>query len=913
MYQPEGLALEIFQKRHAAHDKETWEEACDRVALAVSNAEVGEARNEWRSKFSDALKWNTFMPGGRIWYGAGRARGNLLNCFVIPTGDSREAWGKMVSDTIVISGTGGGVGCNFSPIRPRGTPVRGVGGIATGAVSAMEMDNGVGNVIKMGGGRRVALMFCLSSNHGDIVEFMDKKLDRNELNNANVSVVFDDDPVKFFELVDEDGTWPLMHQGRQVGEIKARALWTRLVENAIKQRLDERGNPSGGGEPGLLNGYLANKMSNIWYVEPLTSTNPCQPAWATLLTPNGIRTMGDIDVGDTVWSGKRWTKVVRKVSTGVKRVNAYRTRAGTFYGTENHRVVQEGVKIEAGEAEAIDTCMGALASSRAPSDFDKLDVVNGLVLGDGTYHGASGRVFLCAGVDEVAEYRGELGDLVGVFRPGVSDHTYEVRSMFETLPLTYERRVPQEYLTAAPSKMTAFLRGLYTANGSVVHNRVTLKAASFAVIEQVQQMLAALGIRSYYTVNKPTDIEHHNGVYTSRQSYDLNIGTLAACKRFASEIGFIQKHKNERLAATLDRAPSVRPVKATYDIVEVEFISEEEVYDITVDADEHTYWTGGLLVSNCGEIWMSPYDCCCLGSLVLPRFVRDGDLDWDLLRENVRLGVRFLDDVLDVNNYPLPEIKAKCAQLRRIGLGVTGLHHMLIELGLKYNSSAGLEFVDDLMKKIKNWAYESSSDLATEKGSFPAFDGDKFLKSGFTKTLRPMIREKLRRDGMRNCATMTIAPVGTGSMVCDTSSGIEPIYSLAYERRFRDGDELKMEVVVDPMFQRLVNRGTSTKHVTGALDMKVRDHLEMQRVCQRHVDNAVSKTINLPPGYSAEELAEMLVEFFPDLKGVTVYPEGSREDQPLTPLPADQALNLAKNAKVATKSADACRSGSCDV
>jgi ribonucleoside-diphosphate reductase alpha chain len=328
-------------------------------------------------------------------------------------------------------------------------------------------------------------------------------------------------------------------------------------------------------------------------------------------------------------------------------------------------------------------------------------------------------------------------------------------------------------------------------------------------------------------------------------------------------------------------------------------------------------WYKYQLVSTnpCGEIWMSPYDCCCLGALVLPRFLTDDckDLDWELLQKTISLSVRFLDDVLSVNNYPLPAIAEKCAELRRIGLGITGLHHMLLELGLKYNSSKGLEFVDKLMKFIKNCSYEASVDLAIEKGSFPAFQTEKFLKSAFVKTLKPSLRERIRVNGIRNCALNTIAPTGTISIVSGVSSGIEPIFAPAYERRYRKGEDHAVETVVDPMFQRFVAEGRSTKHFQGAHDLKMRDHFEMQRTCQLHIDNAVSKTINVPHGTSVEELSELYMEFLPDLKGVTVYPDGSRENQPLTPISIERAEEIAFGALSAIAGADGCRSGVCDI
>jgi len=184
MYQPTNFADTIFRQRYALNHEESWEDACERVAKHISSAENGN-RDKWSSRFKDVMVSNRFVPGGRIWYGSGRLKGQLLNCFVVPADDSREGWGKTVSDMLVISGTGGGVGINFSPIRPRGTPIRGTGGQATGAVSLMEVINQTGEVIKAGGGRRTALMQCLRYDHADIMEFLSKKFNRFELTEEN--------------------------------------------------------------------------------------------------------------------------------------------------------------------------------------------------------------------------------------------------------------------------------------------------------------------------------------------------------------------------------------------------------------------------------------------------------------------------------------------------------------------------------------------------------------------------------------------------------------------------------------------------------------------------------------------------------------------------------------------------------
>lgn len=590
IYNPEGLAKTIFSERYTIEPDEGWEDASWRVSKHVAQAEEDGLRKQVAEEFFEEIATNRFMPGGRIWYGSGRPRGQLLNCFVTPTSDSREGWGKTIHDVIVISGMGGGVGINCSPIRPRGSRIHGTGGVATGAVSLMQMINAVGDVLVSGGGRRLALMLDLNITHPDMPEFLDKKLDRKELTNANVSVVLDKrmPTDRWINLVKEGKDFDLVWQNQVTGKANAKEIWEKIVTNAWNS-----------GEPGVLNGDLANRENNIYYYRPLISTNPC------------------------------------------------------------------------------------------------------------------------------------------------------------------------------------------------------------------------------------------------------------------------------------------------------------------------------------GEIWLEEYGCCDLGALVLPRFVSEmGHIDWDGLSRTIRCAVRFLDNVLTVNEYPLAEIRENCANVRRIGLGIMGLHSMLIKLGYRYSSQHALDFVDDLMKFIKWQSYIASVDLAIEKGPFPAYQ-DEFINSGFMRTMPAFITERILEHGIRNCALLTIAPTGTTGMVSNVSTGIEPLFAPAYWRRFyrptADGSrQLDKELVIDPLWDSLESQGKSIDVLEGAYDISPETHFRMQQICQKHIDNATSKTINLPSDYAVDSLSDLWLEYLPTLKGTTFYRAGSRGQEPLEAIPLTQAkmLRLSQHfadAKINEQNMMDCIDGVCEI
>ena len=320
----------------------------------------------------------------------------------------------------------------------------------------------------------------------------------------------------------------------------------------------------------------------------------------------------------------------------------------------------------------------------------------------------------------------------------------------------------------------------------------------------------------------------------------------------------------------------------------------------------------------CGEIPLPPYGNCCLGHVNLSNMFSEktGDVNWKRLAKAIRYGVRFLDDVLTANHYPIPECKTAGERTRRIGLGVTGLHYLLLKLGHVYGDEKCLEFLDRLFATFRDEAYKASIELAKEKGAFPEFDVEKFSQEEFFKQLPPRIQNAIRKYGIRNAVSLTIAPCGTNSMVLNVSSGVEPIFAPLYERRFREGNVTRKEVVTDALFADFYSQSKDMQHFRGSHNISVEDHLAVQSTIQKYIDSAISKTTNLPKDYPVEKLSEVVLEQAPYVKGFTIYRQGSKGDEPLKPLDISNPAKLEsamKKAGVEVLSIEACRGGICEI
>ena len=294
---------------------------------------------------------------------------------------------------------------------------------------------------------------------------------------------------------------------------------------------------------------------------------------------------------------------------------------------------------------------------------------------------------------------------------------------------------------------------------------------------------------------------------------------------------------------------------------------------------------GPLEATNpCGELPLLANEACNLGSLRLDAFVRDGRLDWECLDRAVDLGVRFLDDVIEASRYPFPAITETVRANRKIGLGVMGFADLLVDLGIPYDAPEAVQLGETLMQRIRVRAEQASARLAQERGVFPNWEGSLAHARGVE---------------LRNATVTSIAPTGTISILANCAGGIEPFFALAFVRHVLDGARL---AETNPRFEAALRRAGawseelvsrvraegSARHLAGvpeavarlfptAYDVAPERHLDVQQAFQKHVDNAVSKTVNLPESATPEDVREIYLSAWRrGLKGVTVFREGSK-------------------------------------
>jgi ribonucleoside-diphosphate reductase alpha chain len=298
------------------------------------------------------------------------------------------------------------------------------------------------------------------------------------------------------------------------------------------------------------------------------------------------------------------------------------------------------------------------------------------------------------------------------------------------------------------------------------------------------------------------------------------------------------------------------------------------------------YFNPIICTNPCGEQGLPGWGVCNLSAVNLSKFYdeENHDVDWADLATTTRYSVRFLDNVIDKTPYHFPENEANQKLERRVGLGTMGLAELMIKLNIRYGSPESLEFLDKLYGFMAREAYLASAEIAGEKGSFQAFDAEKYLLSGFMKNMTetyPEVGAAIRENGMRNVTVITQAPTGSTGTMVGTSTGIEPYFAFKYYRQSRLGFDEQFVPIAQEWLEAHPGEELPEYFVT-SMDLSAKDHIRAQAAIQRWVDSSISKTANCPSDFTVEETKE-LYELAFDLgcKGVTIYRDGSRDTQVL--------------------------------
>ncbi len=934
-------AVTVLKRRYLKKDGqgklvETPERMFRRVAQHIAKAEKNYGADDERVKeieevFFELMTQFVFLPNSPTLMNAGRRLGQLAACFVLPVEDSMEGIFGALRNAALIHKSGGGTGFSFSRLRPQNSNVGTTGGVASGPVSFMKIFNTATEQVKQGGTRRGANMAILRVDHPDIMEFIHSKSNGRELNNFNISVGVTD---AFMEAVAARQDFDLLDPRDKLPtcRLNAAQVYEALTTQAWKT-----------GDPGIIFLDRMNADNPTPALGEIESTNPCVTADTWVMTAEGPSRVQDLVGRQTplAVNGEIWpTGENGFFRTGVKPVFKLKTKEGhELRLTRDHQLLRAAAVshqrvqaewVAAGELQPGDRLVlnnhRSLAAWTGRRGWAEGYLV-GLLLGDGTLKqdkavlsvwsqpavvngqegGRCGVMEAAVAAARTLPHRSDFSGWVAV--PGRGEHRLSLGAL-KTICRDLGMRPGHKRITPAVEACSSdfyrgFLGGFFDADGSVQGTQakgvsVRLSQSDGVTLQAVQRMLLRLGIAStLYRDRREAghailpDGRGGSRPYPTKSQHELVISgdNLA---RFQDIVGFRDEEKALRLRSLLStykRSLNRERFLSEFTILEPD--GEEEVFDVQVPGTRR-FDANGLMAHNCGEQPLLPMEACNLGSINLAKFVVSSAagpvVDYAQLKEAIGWSVRFLDNTIDMSRYPLPEITEMVRGNRKIGLGVMGFADLLFQLGIPYNSEAALQAAEEVMHFIQEASHETSAALAAERGLFPNWERSTYKERGLM---------------YRNATTTTIAPTGTLSIIAGCSSGIEPLFALSFVRTVMDNDKL-MEV--NPVFEKVARESgfyspelmdqvarKGSIHDIEAIPEEVRRvfvtahdvspdwHIRMQAAFQKHTDNAVSKTVNLPRDATVEDVRKVYgLAYELGCKGVTIYRDGSKENQVLS-------------------------------
>lgn len=931
---------------------ETPEGMFYRVAKEIASAEKSFGADKiaietLTRRFYELMASRQFLPNSPTLMNAGRGKGLQYSaCYVLPVGDSLEEIFEAVKRTALIHQSGGGTGFSFSHLRPRGSIVRSSRGVASGPVSFMRVFDKATDAIKQGGMRRGANMGVLRVDHPDVLEFIECKA-RGGIDNFNISLAATD---KFIAAVKNNRRYSLYdpHRKRRAGSKNAAEIFDKIVRMAWQT-----------GDPGMIfiDRVNAGPANPVPAMGPIGATNPCVVGSTRIATERGlirienlVRQKRKIKIlnDDRVLgqAGCKLRPLEKFWDNGVKEIKRLKTKSGLeLLATPDHKVMttrgwvpvaklkvgQDKVLIQGGAGHfntdqklpfaplnKVAGANGRIYHFNFPDQWSsQLGQVIGWLVGDGwlRVNKKDSRVGFTFGKKDkpiLDHFKPILNSWYGKNIKAIkrenevwhlSYHSKPFSEFFEKLGVkpvkAGQKEVPEAIFTAPKEAVIGFLRGLFSADGTVsftpgVNAYVRLTSKSERLLQQTQLLLLNLGIPSgiYNRSRRPQNKFSYQNKNGERKTYlsdgvcfELHISRQPAMK-FLQEVGFLQNKHREKIKKLSGKGYYRRSYNDT--VVEIKPAGKESVFDIT-EPVTYSMIANGIVVADCGEQPLYPNESCNLGSINLAQLAGKGKkepIDWEGLRDATHLAVRFLDNVIEANPFPLPEIAENVKLNRRIGLGVMGWADLLFQRETPYNSAEATQLARKLMKFIRKEAHRASQKLASERGPFPNF------------------KKSIYKDGepLRNATLTTIAPTGTISIIAGCSSGIEPIFALCFKHRSGDREL----TFINPHFEQTIRRANLPKktweeiqrrgNLNGvesvpkrlkrvfvtAHEISWKDHIRTQAAFQAGTDNAVSKTINLPHEAAVDDVRQAyLLAYESGCLGITVFRDGCRSEQVL--------------------------------
>lgn len=772
--------------------------------------------------------------------------------------------------------TQGGQGLSLSKIRPKGCGINHGQFKSDGIIPFMELYNRTTESISQGGSRKGALLIGLDIWHKEAEDFIKIKSEEGRIQKANLSLEIDDEFMECVKKYYETGEIITKHIKKDYNGniVEYDVVPVNLYKLMMSKAYDWA-------EPGCI---FTNKFRNYNLMEycpdyTIEICNPCVTGDTKILTDKGHYPISEL-VGKEVniWNGFKFSQVVpRKTGENQKLMEVKFSNGSKLVCTPYHKfILKDGRRVECNNLSLGDK----LQKCEMPVINGNQEVMNAYTQGF-----FSGDGFECKDRNyKYISFYGSHKKPLSKYCATINQReNSEKRTTFSVNVEHGKDFVPVNDYTIE-SKVN-WLAGIVDSDGSNNEDgSITITSIDCNFIKNIFYMLQTLGVSATFNKCKEENekffpMEMGNKVYHSQDLYRISISASDVIR--LNKLGF----SPHRVANS--SIPN-RDAKRYIEVKSVRFMdTTADVYCFT-ENDNHSGIFNGIYTAQCGEQPLGKNSACDLGSINLSEFViypfsSNAQFEFDEFERAIDIGVRALDEIIDENqdNHALEEQKEMSLNYRNIGLGTMGMWDMLCKLNMKYGSDESKEFVNDLFRFMFRSAVISSSNLAREKGTFPRYSPNvlesSIIKEHFTDSELKLF--DIDEYGLRNCSLLSIAPTGSIGTMLNISTGCEPAFQISYKRKTEslNSKDTYYDVYIQLAKDYMKKNNTKSLPSTfvSAADIDWKDRIDMQSILQKHVDTAISSTINLSKDISGKEIEELyLYAWEKGLKGVTIFRDG---------------------------------------